>query len=86
MSNVTATQVPGEEPAKPEVIDGTPAAQAPKKHAKTAAQANREALELPKTGSLPDMADVDPDKIARATLTKQGWVCPTPKQHPAQRL
>jgi hypothetical protein len=27
-------------------------------------------------GELPDESDIDPTKISRAVLTKQGWVCP----------
>jgi uncharacterized protein YijF (DUF1287 family) len=90
MSNVTETQVPGESPAPTAETAAqateTAAPAATKKliGAKTAAQASREALELP-NGPLPDASDVNPDKIARATLTKQGWVVPTAKQHPAQR-
>jgi len=33
--------------------------------------------------NLPDQSEVDPDKIERAVLTKQGYVCPT--VHPTDR-
>lgn len=32
--------------------------------------------QAPKAGGLPDIADIDPTKISRSVLTKQGWVCP----------
>lgn len=77
MSNVTATQVPGEEPAttQPEAVKRAPSRRTPVTKADLAAA----------EGSLPSQSEVDPDKISRAVLTVDGWVCPTPKQNPAQR-
>ncbi|MDX1496956.1 MAG: hypothetical protein R3352_05325 [Salinisphaeraceae bacterium] len=31
---------------------------------------------------LPDQSEINPDTIERAVLSKQGWVCPTPKPEP----
>lgn len=33
--------------------------------------------------ALPDQSEVDPNKIETAVLTKQGWVVPKEKPHPA---
>jgi hypothetical protein len=59
-------QVPGEEvqeEAAPEVVE-------PKPRAKGKAAAVKQ-------DAIPDQADVNPDTIKRAVLTKQGWVVPT---------
>lgn len=34
---------------------------------------------------LPNAADIDPNTIARAVLTKDGYVCPAPKPIPLSR-
>ena len=62
-------QVPGE------VSDTVPeAVEAPKKAPKAAKPAPK-----PQADGLPDMGDVDPEKIHRAVLTRQGWVVPAAK-------
>lgn len=32
------------------------------------------------TPELPEMADVDVTTLTRAVLTRQGWLCPNPKE------
>lgn len=34
---------------------------------------------------LPSAADIDSNTIARAVLTKDGWICPAPKPIPLSR-
>lgn len=34
---------------------------------------------------LPNAADIDPNTIVRAVLTKEGWICPAPKPIPLNR-
>lgn len=54
-------QVPGEQADAPEAA---------------AVQAEPVQADAPEAGGLPDIADIDPTKITRSVLTKQGWVCP----------
>lgn len=35
--------------------------------------------------ALPDQSEVDPTRIRRAVLTKQGWVCPAESPKPPSR-
>ena len=35
--------------------------------------------------ALPDQSEVDPRRIRRAVLTKQGWVCPSEAPKPPTR-
>ena len=44
--------------------------------AKKPVQVPGEQAEAPEAGGLPDIADIDPTKITRSVLTKQGWICP----------
>lgn len=37
-------------------------------------------------GALPNQEDIDPAKITRPQLSKQGWVCPLPKPNPKQMV
>lgn len=49
----------------------------------------RRAMQQPKVeaSGLPDQKDVDPDKIKRAVLTKDGYVCPNPPpEEPGRRM
>lgn len=69
MPRKKAVQVPGE-----------PAAKAETTAAETQEQ-NQDAPEVEQASvtsasDLPDASDIDPKKISRAVLTKQGWVCP----------
>lgn len=64
-----AVQTPGEAPADSQPTEVTQAA----------APAPAE------PSGLPDAADIDPAKLKRAVLTKQGWVCPTTSPAPPAR-
>lgn len=58
---------------KPVQVPGATPEQAPDAAAE---QPKATPEQAPKAGGLPDIADIDPTKISRSVLTKQGWVCP----------
>lgn len=62
-------QVPGESPATAAQADAGAQEQASQQTEQAQATADTD-------GGLPDQSDIDPTKIRRSVLTKQGWVCP----------
>ena len=62
MATKKPVQVPGDQPSEaPEVAAQQPEA-AP--------------TEAPEVAGLPDISTIDPTKITRSVLTRQGWICP----------
>lgn len=84
-----ATRVPGEDKPKEEVVVAAPepvvaaAAPAPEE-AKPEAKTAKAKPEAKAPGELPDQSEIDPTKIDRAVMSKQGWVVPNKPAHPAQ--
>lgn len=60
---------------KPEIIPQVPGESA-EPEPKVRTRRGRKSEESAQSNILPDQSEIDPRKIDRAVLSRQGWVCP----------